>query len=135
MQLNPHLSFNGHCEAAFRFYEKCLGGHITVMMTYGESPASGQVPADWRQKIIHATLTLGSQRLTGADTLPDHYRKPQGLSVLLSIGDPVEADRIFHALAEDGTTELAIQETFWARRFGMLTDQFGTPWMINCEKG
>jgi PhnB protein len=135
MQLNPHLSFNGHCEAAFRFYEKFLGGNITVMMTYGESPAAGQVPAGWRQKIIHATLTLGSQRLTGADTLPDHYQRPQGLSVLLNITDAPEAERIFHTLAENGTVQMALQETFWAQRFGMLVDQFGTPWMINCGRG
>jgi PhnB protein len=134
MRLNPHLAFNGQCEAAFKFYEKCLGGKIVVMMTYGDSPAAAQSPAEWREKIMHATLDLGDDRLTGGDPLPGQYEKPQGVSVLLSLHDAAEADRIFEALAENGTVQMPIQETFWAQRFGMLVDQFGTPWLINCGK-
>jgi PhnB protein len=77
---------------------------------------------------------LGDHVLTGADAPPEHYQKPQGFSVLLHIGDAAEADRIFKTLAENGTVQMPIQETFWALRFGMLVDQFGTPWMINCGK-
>ena len=134
MQLNPHLSFNGQCEAAFKFYEKCLHGKIITLMTYGDSPMAEQTPAAWHGKIIHATFALGDQRLTGADVTVESYRKPQGFSVLLNIGDATEADRIFKALAENGVVLMPIQETFWALRFGMLVDQFGTPWMINCGK-
>ena len=134
MRLNTHLAFNGQCEAAFKFYEKCLGGKITVMMTYGDSPMAEQTPPDWRKKIIHATLALGEDRLTGGDSPPGQYQEPQGFSVLLGLDDPAEADRIFEALAVNGTTQMPIQETFWALRFGMLVDQFGTPWLINCGK-
>jgi PhnB protein len=134
MRLNPHLAFNGQCEAAFKFYEKCLGGEIVVMMTYGDSPAAAQTPSEWRKKILHATLDLGEDRLTGGDAPPGQYEKPQGVSVLLGLEDAAEADRIFETLAENGTVQMPIQETFWAQRFGMLVDQFGTPWLINCGK-
>ncbi|MBZ5653323.1 MAG: VOC family protein [Acidobacteriia bacterium] len=134
MQLNPHLAFNGQCEAAFMFYEKCLGGKITFRMTYGDSPVAEQTPPEQRTKILHATLTLGDHRLTGADVPPESYQKPQGFSVLLHVSDAPEADRIFETLAEKGAVQMPVQETFWAVRFGMLVDQFGTPWIINCGK-
>jgi PhnB protein len=134
MRLNPHLAFNGQCEAAFKFYEECLGGKITVMKTYGDSPMAEQVPRDWRKKIVHATLALGEDRLTGGDASPGQYQQPQGFAVLLGLDDPAEADRIFETLAVNGTMQMPIQETFWALRFGMLVDQFGTPWLINCGK-
>jgi PhnB protein len=130
--LNPHLHFNGECEAAFKFYEKCLGGKITFMMPHEGTPIADQVPAKWRNKILHASLKVGDEVLMGADAPPDHYRKPQGFSVTLGMKDPAEAERIFHALAENGTVQMPLQETFWAARFGMLIDRFGIPWMINC---
>jgi PhnB protein len=134
MDLSPHLSFDGHCEAAFKFYEQCLGGKITFMMKYGDSPAAGEVTLDWREKILHATIMIGNHALTGADAPGEHYSKPQGFSLTLDTSDAVEADRIFKALAENGQVQMPLQETFWALRFGMLVDQFGIPWMINCGK-
>jgi PhnB protein len=134
MKLNPYLSFDGRCEAAFKFYEKCLGGKTAFTMTYGESPMADQTPPDWRKKIMHTSLTVGDQTLNGADAPPDRYQKPQGISVALSIESPAEADRVFQALSEKGTIHMPIQETFWAQRFGMLVDQFRIPWMINCSK-
>jgi PhnB protein len=134
MQLNPYLLFNGQCEAAFKFYEKTLGGKMVEMMTHEGSPAAGQVPSEWRNMILHARLVVGDQVLMASDAPPERYQKPQGFSVSIGIKAPAEAERIFHALAEKGTVQMPIQETFWAARFGMLVDQFGTPWMINCEK-
>ena len=134
MQLNQHVNFNGSCEAAFKFYEECLGAKISFMMTYEGSPVADHVPVEWRSKILHATLKVGDEVLTGADAMLDHYQKPQGFSVTLGIKDPADAERIFHALSENGTVQLPLQETFWALLFGMLVDQFGIPWMINCGK-
>jgi PhnB protein len=134
MQLYPYLYFNGQCEAAFKFYEKWLGGKITFMMPHEGTPVAEKVPAEWSKKILHATLNVGDDLLQGADAQPDHYQKPQGFSLSISMKDPAEADRVFHALAENGTVQLPIQETFWAVRFGMVTDRFGIPWMINCGK-
>ena len=134
MRLNPHLSFNGQCEAAFKMYEKCLGGKILTMATYGGSPMASQTPPAWHNLVAHATLDLGDFRLTGGDAPPEQYQKPQGFSILLEIGTAAEAERVFNALAQAGTVQMPLQGTFWAERFGMLADQFGIPWMINCGK-
>jgi PhnB protein len=104
------------------------------MMRYGESPLAGSCPPERRNDILHVTLALGDEVLAGADAPPEHYQKPQGFSVTLGLDDPAEAERIFHALAEGGEVRMPLQETFWAQRFGMLVDRFGTPWMINCGK-
>lgn len=134
MRLNPYLTFNGECEAAFQFYEKALGGKIEMMMRFEDSPLSSQVRPDWRNKIIHATLSVGDHLLQGSDPPPGRYEKPQGFSVTLNIADADEAEHIFTVLAENATVQMPIQETFWAKRFGMLVDRFGTPWMINCSR-
>ena len=134
MRLNPHLQFDGQCESAFKFYEQCLGGKIVVMMTYGESPVGERMQAEWRKRILHTTLTVGDYLLQGADVLPQAYQKPRGFSVMLNIEDATEAERIFNSLSCSGTVQMPMQETFWAKRFAMLTDQFGIPWTINCGK-
>lgn len=134
MQLNPYLTFNGQCEEAFKFYAKCLGGKIVAMMTHEGTPMAKSTPPEWLGKIIHARLMVGDKILMGSDAPSPHYEPMKGFSVTLGIDDPAEADRVFAALAEGGTVRMPIQETFWARRFGMLTDRFGTPWMVNCEK-
>ena len=134
MQLNPYLMFDDQCEAAFKFYEKCLGGKIVAMMPHAGTPAESHVSPQRRDKIMHARLNVGDDVLMGSDTPPDDYEKPRGFSVTLQIKAPEEADRVFQALAESGTVKMPIQETFWAARFGMLVDKFDIPWMINCEK-
>jgi PhnB protein len=134
MQLNPYLMFNGDCEAAFKFYEQVLGGKIIAMMPHEGTPMAEHVPPEWRNKIIHARLVIGDEVLMGSDAPLDRYEKPTGFSVTLGIVDPAEAERVFHALAEKGTVTMPIQKTFWAILFGMVTDQFGIPWMINCEQ-
>lgn len=142
MQISPHLNFEGQCEEAFRFYAECLGGEITTLMRYDDADLAGQAPDGWGKKIAHATLAFGDRkglmphesRLTGADAPPEHYRKPQGFSVLLGLTDASEAERIYNALAEGGTVQMPLGETFWAVRFGMVVDRFGTPWMINCGR-
>jgi PhnB protein len=133
MRLNPHLQFDGQCESAFKFYEQCLGGRIVVMMTYGESPVGVQMQAEWRKRILHVTLAVDNYLLQGTEP-PESYRKPQGFFVMLNIEDATEAERIFDSLSHNGTVQMPLQETFWAKRFGMLVDQFGTPWTINCGR-
>ncbi len=133
MKLNSYLFFNGQCQEAFRFYEQCLGGKIELMMTHESTPAAEHVPAEWRDKIIHARMTVEGEVLMGSDAPPGHYRQPQGYSVNIQIDDPVRGERIFNALAKDGKVQMPFQQTFWAHRFGMVTDRFGTSWMVNCE--
>ena len=133
MEMNPYLGFNGNCEAAFKFYEKALGGKIVAMITYAETPMAAEMPADWRGKIVHARMTVGDRVLMGSDAPPDRYHQAAGMSVCFSVDQPVEAERVFKALSDGAKVEMPIAETFWAQRFGMLTDRFGVPWMINCE--
>jgi PhnB protein len=132
VQINPYLHFNGQCEEAFNFYAQCLGGKIDFMLTYAGTPVEQHVPAEWQSKILHATLAVGDQILQGADGPPETYKEPQGFSVSLNLKDPAQAERIFHTLAENGKVQMPLQKTFWAALFGMLVDQFGIPWMINC---
>lgn len=135
MQLNPYLFFNGNCEEAFTFYARVLGGRIIAMLPHEGTPASSNVPAEWRQKIIHARLQVGEMLLMASDAPPGHQEpEMKGFSVNFGVKEPAEADRVFNALAEGGTVRMPIQETFWAHRFGMLVDRFGVPWMVNCEK-
>jgi PhnB protein len=134
MKLNPYLTFDGRCEEAFKFYEQLLGGKITRIAPYEGSPLASHVPEDWRSKIMHATLQIGDQQLMGLDAQPGHYETPKGVSVSLNLESAADAERIFNALAEGGKVKTTLQQTFWAARFGMLTDRFGTPWKINCEK-
>jgi PhnB protein len=134
MQLNPYLTFSGQCEAAFKFYEKVLGGKIEAMHPHAGSPMEENVPPEWRSKIMHASLNVDGNVLMGSDAPPDRYEQMKGFTVTLGVNDPSEAERVFRALSENGTVQMPIQRTFWAARFGMLVDQFGTPWMINCEQ-
>lgn len=134
MRLSAYLNFNGQCETAFRFYEQLLGGKIETMMTHEGTPIADKVPAEWRKKIMHASMAVDGQVLMGSDAPPEHYSKPQGFSVSLEITNPEEAERIYHALADGGTVRMPLQQTFWALRFGMLVDRFGTPWIINCAQ-
>jgi len=134
MKLSPCLNFNGQCEAAFKFYEQCLGGKIQIMMTWGNSPMADQVPMEWRDKIIHTTLIVGESSLLGSDAPPDRYEAPKGISVTIHIKDPQDAERIFKALSENGTIQMPFQQTFWSAGFGMCVDRFGTPWMVNTEQ-
>jgi PhnB protein len=134
MKTNPYLMFNGNCETAFRFYEKVLGGKIIAMLTHAETPAAEHAPADWQSKIIHARMQLGDDLLMASDAPPDQYQPPKGIMVTIGVEQPAEAERIFKALSEGGAVSMPIAETFWALRFGMCTDRFGTPWMVNCEK-
>jgi len=134
MKINAYLNFKGNCEAALKFYEKCLGVKVVFKLTYGETPAAKETPKELHNQIIHARFAVGDNVLMASDCPPDRYDEPKGITISISIEKPEEADRIFAALSEKGTICMPIQETFWAKRFGMLTDQFGIPWMINCEK-
>ncbi len=131
MRLNAHVSYNGKCQAAFELYKECLGGEITFMMTHGSVPGELSHP-ELKDKIVHATLRVGDQTLTGVDVLPAAYEKPTGFTLQLNLDQPDEARRIYKVLAEGATVAMPLQKTFWASHFAVLTDRFGTPWEINC---
>lgn len=134
MKLNPHLNFNGNCAEAYHFYEQHLGAKTLFSLSYGASPMAGEFPAEYADKIMHATIEIGDVTVMGSDTPPGYYQQPNGFCVSLSFDDVAEAERIFNALSENGTVNMPLQQTFWAKRFGMVIDQFGIPWMVNCSE-
>jgi PhnB protein len=106
---------------------------VGAIFRYAGTPLADQVPADWQDKIIHGSLTVGDQVLMGADVAPDRYEAPKGFSLSLQIKSTADAERIFHELAKGSRVVMPLEKTFWAARFGMLVDRFGIPWLINCE--
>jgi PhnB protein len=134
MKITPYLNFQGRCAEAFAFYAETLGGEVTYLQTFGDSPMKDQVPADWHGAILHATLAIGGgEVIAGSDAPGEMYRTPQGFSVTLGVTGQDEARRVYAALAQGGTVTMELQSTFWTPLFGMVTDRFGIPWMINCE--
>src|SRR5262245_51752826 len=104
MQIEPRISlpFNGECDAAFALYRQCLGGTVTFRLTWGDSPMAKHAPAEWHDKIMHATLTVGSTAFAGGDVLPGQYERPQGFQLQLNLDDAAAAERIFTQLAAEG---------------------------------
>ncbi|MFS8112722.1 VOC family protein [Rhizobium jaguaris] len=133
MRLNAYLIFDGDCRQAMEFYHQCLGGELTVM-DYSHPDVASHTPAHWREKVMHARLTVGDAVLMASDGRPGETGKKYGFSVSLQVDKAGEADKQFAALQEGGTVTMPIGETFWAERFGMLVDKFGVPWMINSER-
>jgi PhnB protein len=133
MKLNPYLSFDGRCRDAFEFYEKALSGKISFIQTYGESPMASSMPPEAHGRVMHVTLQIGDQVLQGADAPSGQSTRPAGFCVALHFDDIVAGQRVFDALAQSGMVQMPFQETFWAKGFGMLIDQFGTPWIVNAE--
>lgn len=132
MQLNPYLNFDGNCAEAFTFYEEVLGGKIVALANHSESPMAEQLPTEWHDRILHVRLEVGDSVLMGSDSPPDFHTQPKGMHVSIQIENATDAERIFNALAAGGCITMPFEKTFWAERFGMLVDRFGTPWMINC---
>src|SRR5919106_1507157 len=125
MLVGPRISlvFNGECDAAFTLYQQCLGGALTFRITWGESPMADQAPSEWRDKVLHATLSVGATTLSGGDVLPGQYERPQGFQLQLNLDDPVAAERTFVQLADGGRITVPLQQTFWAQRFGAVVDR------------
>ena len=131
MKINPYLAFDGRCREAFEFYEKTLGGKIQFMQTYGESQMAAHTPAETHNHVMHVTMQIGDQVLQGADAPSGQFTKPAGFCVALHFDEAAEGERVFNALAQNGTVQMPFQSTFWAKGFGMLIDQFNTPWIVN----
>ncbi len=132
--ITPYLLFHGNCRQAITAYAEILGGTVTMMSTFGETPDGASIPKESAHLIMHARLDIGGKALMGSDMPPEMSQPVGGHSVSLSFSDGDEAERVFAALAKGGEVRMPIGKTFWAHRFGMLADRFSTPWMINCEK-
>ncbi len=128
MRLNTYVNFAGNCAEAFRYYEKHLGGKIGMVMTHGQAPDQSQIKPEWKDMVLHASIMVGGTELMGAD-IPN--AEPMRSAYLtLNVESDAEAERIFAALSDGGRTFMALQETFFATRFGQARDRFGMNWMI-----
>ena len=132
MQINPYLFYDSNCEAAFKYYEKVLGGKIEMMLRNEEAPEPMPGPPGREKKIMHARISIDGEALMASDAPPDHFNKPQGFAVSLTVDDPAEGERKFKALSEGGSINMPFGKTFFSKGFGMCIDQFGIPWMVNC---
>ena len=134
MDVIPYLNFNGNCAQAFALYEKLMDGQVIMVSKWSDSPMAAQMPPEMQDKIIHISMRIGNTVLMGSDAPPDRYEPMKGFSVSLQVETPAEAEKTFNALSEKSSVSMPTQKTFWAQRFGALVDQFGTPWMIDCEE-
>lgn len=131
-ETNAYLIFDGNCAEAMRFYESTLGGKLEALMNFGETPGCDQMPPESRDRIMHARLILDGRPLMASDCMPGQpYEGMKGFSLSLAYPTAGEAQRVFDTLAEGGQVTMPLQKMFWAEAFGMVTDRFGTPWMVN----
>jgi PhnB protein len=135
ISIEPYLSFEGNGKEALAFYEKALGGKVLFSQTFGESPMGGQTPDEHKDKLMHATFQAGELKFMASDGPPGYKSKP-GNNVNLSLHSKsiAEIEKAYNGLAEGANIAMPLQETFWAQRFGMLTDKYGINWMFNVEK-
>ncbi len=134
MKLDVYLNYGGNCEQAFRFYEQELGGKITMMMRHGEQPNAANVPADWKNAILHARIEFGKTVLMGADIPPDRFQPMRSAYLTLTADSAEQAERLYALLTDGGQIFMKMEETFFASRFAMLRDKFGTSWMLLHER-
>jgi PhnB protein len=127
MQLDVYVNYRGRCEEAFRFYEEHLGGTITGVVRHGEQP-NPNIPADWKDKILHARIEIASTILMGADIPNAEPMRSAYLS--LSVDTEADAERIYRVLTDGGEVFMKMEKTPFANRFAMLRDRFGTSWML-----
>jgi PhnB protein len=132
MKLDIYLNYPGNCEQAFRFYEQHLGGRITMMMRHDQQPNQANVPADWKKAILHARIEIGTTVLMGADIPSAEPMRSAYLT--LSVDSDAEAERLYALLSDGGQIFMKMEETFFASRFAMLRDRFGTSWMLLHER-
>jgi len=134
MKLYTYLNFGGNCEQAFRFYEQHLGGKISMMLTHAQQPNADDVPADWKNAILHARIAIGETELLGADVPPERFQPMRSAYLSLLLDSSQEAERVYALLSENGEVFIPLAETFFAFRFAMLRDRFGVSWMILHER-
>ncbi|MFI5252028.1 MAG: VOC family protein [Bacteroidota bacterium] len=130
MKLNTYLNYGGNCEQAFRFYEKHLGGKITMMMKRDEKMNPANVSPGSANSVQYASMNIGGTELMGSDVPPERFQPIRSAYLSLTVGSIDEAERIYTLLSEGGQIFMPMEETFFAVRFAMLRDKFGTSWMI-----
>ena len=129
MKLRTYLNYGGNCKQAFRFYEEHLGGKITMMMTHGQGPNAGKVPAEQKNTILHARLELGNTVVMGADIPKSEPMRSAYLT--LTVDSEKEAERVYALLSEGGQIFMPLNTYPFSRKFGWLSDKYGVSWQLN----
>jgi len=133
--MEAYLSFDGHCADAFAFYGQALGGKTTFSMSFGESPMGAQTPDAYKSKVMHATFEARGHKIMGSDLPPGMaFKGYEGFSLSVQAKDVEEGRKLFDALAAGGKATMPYGPQFWSPGFGMLTDKFGVPWMVNVDQ-
>ena len=134
MKVQAYITFGGRCEEALEFYKKSIGAEVTGLMRWKESPdAAMKPPPGFEEKIMNAAFRIGETQLMADDGMGPKQAEFKGMSLVIEVADDAEAKRVFTALGEDGSVQMPLAKTFWTSSFGMLTDKFGVPWMVNVE--
>ena len=134
MKLLTYLNYGGNCRQAFEFYARHLGGKITMLMTHGELPDPSKVSPGRKDAVLHARIDLGETTVLGADIPPERFQPMRSAYLTLLVSSDDEAERVYTLLAEGGQIFMPMEETFFAHRFAMLRDRFGTSWMLIHER-
>ncbi len=132
LKLDIYLNYKGNCAEAFRFYERHLGGKIASIATFKEQPDTSNIPPNWENKVLHARIEIGGAVVMGADIPSAEPMRSAYLT--LRFGSAEEAERIYALLSDGGQVFMKMEETFFASRFAMLRDRFGTNWMLMHER-
>ena len=133
LQPIPYLAFDGNCADAMRFYETALGGKIIAMMTGAQAPIKDPMMEAFGDRVMNAQLELPGGVFLYAGDCPPHmpHQGFHGFSITLNLDTIEEGEEIFNKLSEGGKADMPFSPTFWAEKFGMLTDKFGVSWIIN----
>ncbi len=134
MKVQPYITFGGRCEEALEFYKKSIGAEVTGLMRWKESPDQNmKPPLGYEEKVMNAAFRIGDTQLMADDGMGGNEAKFKGMTLVIEVADDAEAKRVFTSLGEGGKVTMPLMKTFWSSSFGMLTDQFGVPWMVNVE--
>lgn len=132
MQPTIYLFFDGRCHEAMSHYAEVLGGRTEGVMRNADAPDPESRMPGGDDLVMNMSLRLGSSTIMASDAPADWYRTPQGFRVHIEAGSRMEFDRVYEALsAEAREVAMPPGETFWAERFAMFTDRYGTPWMLS----
>jgi len=137
MRVEPYLFFNGRTEEAIEFYRRALGAEVTMLMRFRDSPEppqAGMVPPGSEDKVMHSSFSVGDTTVMASDGDCQGQPSFQGFSLSITAANEAEAERKFAALADGGTVQQPLIETFFSPRFGMVADRFGVPWMITVQR-
>ncbi len=130
MQVQPYLFFEGRCDEAIEFYRRALGAEVIMVMRFKDSPDPRAVQGNNGEKVMHAALRIGDTTVLASDGHCQGHPGFQGFGLSLTATSDAEAERLFGALGEGGKVQMPMTGTFFASRFGMVSDRFGVLWMV-----